>query len=160
AGIVSINSFAVADVARECLACEPDVLVIHSGHNEFYGPGGPASSALSLPPALIRATYRLRRLRLVQLLTSIGSGKPPEGDLLNVLPRTVEVPMDGPVYRQAEKNLRENLERVVQTCRAGGVRVILSTVASNIRDQSPMRAVWPAGLSEARRPEWEQLVSE
>jgi tetratricopeptide (TPR) repeat protein len=62
------------------------------------------------------------------------------------------------VFRQAESNLRENLQRLVDVCRGAHVPVVLSTVASNIRDQSPMRAVWPASVSEERRSEWEELV--
>jgi Flp pilus assembly protein TadD len=160
AGIVSINSFAVADLARQAVDCDPDLIVIHSGHNEFYGPGGPASSALSLPPQWIRATYLLRRLRIVQLLTALASSPPVEDDLLNLLPRTFEIPAGGPVYQQAESNLKENLERAVKTCRDAGIPVIVSTVASNIRSQSPLRAIWPSDADEHRRTEWEQLVEQ
>lgn len=161
AGIVSMNSFAVADLARQCLACDPDLIIVHSGHNEFYGPGGPASTALSLPPGLIRATYLLRSLRIVQLFNAaVSSRVPVDDDLLNILPRTLEVQGGGAVCRQAEQNLRDNLRRVVDVCRKGGVPVVLSTVASNVRDQSPMRAVWPEGTLDTRRPEWERLMDE
>lgn len=160
AGIVSMNSFAIADLARQAVECDPDLIIIHSGHNEFYGPGGPASSALSLPPAWIRLTYQLRHLRMVQLLSAATASAPVEDDLLSVLARTLEIPTGGPIYRQAEKNLSENLARAANTCTRAGVPVVLSTVASNIRNQSPLRAIWPPDVDERRRPEWEKLVEQ
>jgi Flp pilus assembly protein TadD len=160
AGIVSINSFAVADLAEQCHAADPDLIVVHSGHNEFYGPGGPASSALSLPPSLIRTTYLLRRLRLVQLLTSAFSSKPADDDLLNVLPRTMEVPFGGPVFRQAEENLRHNIDRVIEVCRRSSTPLLITSVASNLRDQSPLRAVWPEGVAEETKTRWTALIED
>lgn len=160
AGVTGINSFGVADLAAQCLACDPDVIVIHCGHNEFYGPGGPASTVLSLPPPLVRAAIALRRLRTVQLLSSLAPGtEPVQKDLFEVLPRTLEIPLGSDGYHQAEQNLETNLERAVATTRAAGVPVVLSTMASNLRDQGPLRAGWPDGSPEERRAEWEALLT-
>ncbi len=37
AGIVGITSFCVSDLVRQALECQPDAIVVYTGHNEFYG---------------------------------------------------------------------------------------------------------------------------
>ena len=147
-GVTSINSFSVADLVDQCLAVQPDLVVVHTGHNEFYGPGGAASKALNLSPSLIRTTFRLRRWRSVQALSSSMS---PAGDmnedLLDVLPANLSIPFDSPVVKQAEQNLESNLMLLKQRCQKAGVELLLTTVACNLRDQSPMKTVWPEELS-------------
>ena len=49
AAIVGINSFALADFVPRALRCEPDLVVLYAGHNEFYGPGGVGSTATVAP---------------------------------------------------------------------------------------------------------------
>ena len=44
-GITSIASFAVAQVVKDALALEPDLVVVYTGHNEFYGIYGAEESA-------------------------------------------------------------------------------------------------------------------
>jgi lysophospholipase L1-like esterase len=159
AGVTGINSFGVADLAHECLACDPDLIVIHVGHNEFYGPGGPASTVLSLPSGLVRATIALRRYRTTQCLGSLITGAvPPQRDLLEALPRTFEIPLGSTEFRRAEQNLKSNLGRAVAAARGAGVPVVLASMACNLRDQGPLRTAWPVGVSETRRADWEALL--
>lgn len=159
-GITSMNSFALADLARQCLACDPDLVVVHAGHNEFYGPGGPASNAMQLPPRWLPLAYTIRRWRLSQLLTGlIPSGARVQEDLMDLLPGTLEIPLDGPVFQQAETNYQHNLQRIVDVCHRADVPVLLSTVACNLRQQSPMRTVWPPGISAAQRQSTENGIA-
>lgn len=143
AGITAINSFALADLVGQCFEADPDLIIVHAGHNEFYGPGGPGSTALSLPPRILRSAFSLRRLRLVQLVTGITQQQPPQDDLLNSLPKSLEIPMQSPVFAQAHINFRDNLRRIAELCNAEGVPLLLSPVACNLRDQSPMLPLWP-----------------
>jgi tetratricopeptide (TPR) repeat protein len=158
-GITAINSFALVDLLRQSLACEPDLIVVHAGHNEFYGPGGPASTAGRVPYALIHPLFALRRLRLVQL-AELGNPfrQGMRDDLLDTLPTTLEIPLDGPVFRQAAENYRRNIQQMVDLAQRGGVPILLSTVACNLRDQSPMRSLWPAGSTLSQQARWERLL--
>jgi hypothetical protein len=43
-GITAVNSYTVADIAREVMRYEPDLLIVYAGHNEFYGAFGVGSA--------------------------------------------------------------------------------------------------------------------
>ena len=158
AGVTSMNSFVVADLAEEAIDCEPDLLIVHTGHNEFYGPGGPASAIGEISPKWKSTVDVLRRSRLGQLLSKIKPTVSEQENLLDALPVQFEIPLESETVRQAEKNLKGNLNRIVQTALRAKVPLVLSSVSSNLRDQSPMRAFW-AYADQTDRAEWEQFVS-
>ena len=150
AAITAINSFEIADLARQCRACEPDLVAIHGGHNEFFGPGGPASTALPLPPRLIRLAFAVRRTRIAQAIYALSpSSSTPPRHPLESLPRLTDVRLGDATYRQAAENYRSNLNAALQTLFDAGIPVLLTTVASNLRDQGPIRTLWPAGQTAA-----------
>ena len=64
-GITSIASFAVAQVVKDALALEPDLVVVYTGHNEFYGIYGAEESA-----RYNELDYSLRQLHLAHLVQS------------------------------------------------------------------------------------------
>src|SRR3984957_17025785 len=69
--ITAVNSYTVLGFAKELVDYRPDAVLIYSGHNEYYGTLGVAStSRLSGNRTLIRLMLALRRLRLVQWLTN------------------------------------------------------------------------------------------
>lgn len=159
-GITAINSFAIADLVTQCADADPDLIVVHTGHNEFYGPGGPASNAFSLSPSMIRQIYRFRRWRVVQLIASAISGDDPgEEDMMNILPKVLQIPLNGEIYRQAKVNYEENLRRIVSVCSRAEIPVLLTTVACNLKDQSPLFAI-PPSLPEAQKTKWDEQIDE
>lgn len=161
AGITAMNSFTVADLAEQCLACDPDLVVIHAGHNEFYGPGGPASSAMPVPVGLFEPLMAARRTRLGQAVCRLTASAAAERrDPLEALPRLKEIEFDSAVVAQAATNFRANLERAVRAVRKRGVPVVVSTVGCNLRDQGPLRSVWPASLGAEDRASCERLMHE
>ena len=159
AGVTAMNSFMVADLTEQCLQSEPDLIVIHTGHNEFYGPGGPASSATRVSPDLFVPMIGIRRTRLGQAVLRMTTPAPEDQqDPLEVLPRLTEIPLESEVVLQAAANVRANLERAVNSARRRGIPVIVSTVGCNLRDQGPLRSVWPAGIGDEDLKLCEQLL--
>jgi lysophospholipase L1-like esterase len=148
AGITAINSFEIADLAPQCAACEPDLVIVHSGHNEFFGPGGPGSSVLPLPPRLVELTFTVRRTRLGQLVGRCLPGDSgPQLHPLQEFPRLTNIQITDPEFAAATENYRGNLRRAVQSLRSAGIPVLLTTVACNLKDQAPIRPLWPDGFS-------------
>lgn len=158
AGVTSMNSFVVADLTEEALECDPDLLIVHTGHNEFYGPGGPASAVGNLSPNSKSLLNVLRRSRTGQLLSKVKPIVSDEENLLDALPTQFEIPLESESVRQAKQNLLHNLNRIVKTALEAKVPLVLSNVSSNLRDQSPMRPLDEIA-DQAKRVEWEQLVS-
>lgn len=161
AGITAINSFEIADLAESCARCEPDLVVIHAGHNEFFGPGGPGSAVLPLPPALVRATFAMRRTRIGQFLGRLGPQPADDGKQpLESLPRLTGIRISDPEFQAAEENFRRNLSTAISALQRSGITVLVSTVASNLRDQGPLHNVWPPGLTPDQIADVERAVEQ
>jgi len=147
-GMVGINSFALVDFVPRMLACQPDLVVVYTGHNEFYGPGGVGSSA-TLAPFLYPVQTQLRRWRAYQWLSHAIRREPPPGqDLIATLPRDMDIALDGPAFQEAEAHLRRHLERIARSVERQNVPLLLCGLASNLSDQSPVRSLSNPQLTE------------
>ena len=137
-GITSIASFAVAEVVADALVLEPDLVVVYTGHNEFYGIYGVGDHAT---PRYNQLDYALRQLHLTHLLQGAVRSFEGEGsstDLLKLMAQRGEVPVDSPRRRAAEVHLRENLRRIAKTCKNAGVPLVLCTLAANDAGFAPV----------------------
>ena len=155
----ALTSEGVALVARRLMAYEPDVLIVYSGHNEFFS-----------DPALTRAVGRWeprkagwhRRTRAYALLQDVAllvrGGASAGGD--DTLTRTERAEMGllgspgafepGKLALPLEARLRE----IVELAKGHGVAVVLSTLASNIRRVPPTKPVHRSGLTAEQLAAW------
>jgi tetratricopeptide (TPR) repeat protein len=157
AGIVGINSFSVADIVQQSAALEPDLIIVHAGHNEFYGPAGVATTAVE-PQSLYPFALKIRRLRLFQLMAGILPKKPRENKhLLERLPESIDVPLDGPQFRKAEYYYRKNLARMAAAARSAGIPILFTTVASNLSGHSPVSFLAPEDLDAENSRRWSEF---
>lgn len=138
AGITSINSFSEVDIVEQLLEdCPPDLIIVHSGHNEFYGPGGSASTTSRFGPQFYLFMQSLRRQRTFQLALS-AFPSPEETHLIETLPSDIDIAIDGPIFRKTVQRYEANLTRIVDMATQVKVPVIISTVPSNLRDLAPL----------------------
>lgn len=145
AGIVGISSVIVADLFERVLRCQPDVVVVYTGHNEFQGIGGVVSKVRMQP-----LTSFVRQFRLGQFLTQ-ASAPPGQSDaLMTELAVDFDVAWESPTLREAEARYRQSLQRIAAESHRVGLDVILCGVACNLRDQSPFAAVRRVGLTESQ----------
>lgn len=138
-GASAINSNVIVDLAAVLPSYKPDLVLLYAGHNEFYGPDGVGASLLERwIPALTRLKYRLRELRLVQLIESwlVKSGGPRTGEETSNLMRQVS---EGSYVRPGSsdaarvlRNFERNLTRIVSMLRNEGIPLVVSNVASNL----------------------------
>lgn len=152
--MTAINSHAILPIARDCARRDGDLWVVYMGNNEFVGPFGPSSAFGSAPPglAVIRATLALRQLRLVQWLETAlrrwkGYRKGPAswGGMKMFLDHQVG-PQD-PRKAQVYESFQKNVEAILDIAARAGVPVVLSTVASNLKDCPPFASSNFFGLS-------------
>ena len=148
-GITSIASFAVAQVAEDALMLSPDLVVVYTGHNEFYGLYGAGRHH--------RLQYFLRQLRLTHLvdglLGGIGARDEP-ADLIKMAAARGEVPLHSSGRATAEQNLRDNLRRVAQVCERAQVPLVLCTIVANDAGFAPVGSTegdeaWKARVEQA-----------
>ena len=132
-GITSIASFAVAEVVEDALALSPDLVVVYTGHNEFYGLYGAGRYQ--------RLKYFLRQLHLTHLvdglLEGIGNRDEPT-DLIKMAAVRGEVPLHSSGRATAEQNLRDNLQCVSRLCERAQVPLVLCTVVANDAGFAPV----------------------
>ena len=165
--MTAINSHAILPIARECAAHQGDLWIIYMGNNEMEGPFGAGTIFGRQAPSrvFVRASLLARTTRVGQLLDG----------LLGALGRDASAPRtwsgigmfmghqtrhDDPAHGRVYQSFRENLEDILRLGRRAGVKVILSTVASNLKDCPPFASLHAAGLSEAGRAAWDQLFHE
>ena len=147
-GITSIASFAVAQVVEDALVLSPDLVVVYTGHNEFYGLYGAGRYQL---------LYFLRQLHLTHLvdglLGGIGARDEPT-DLIKMAAARGEVPLHGSGRATAEQNLRDNLRRVGRVCERAQVPLVLCTIVANDAGFAPVGSTeggegWKARVEQA-----------
>ncbi len=154
-GMIAISSFSVADVVDQAVAMEPDLIIVHTGHNEFYGPAGVASTANVAPQALFSGVVKVRRLRLFQMISACFTSESQDRThLMESLPVSVTIPLNSPKFKRAEEHYRLNLERIVATASSAGIPVVLTTVASNLSGHSPVSLHVPEQLDAKDRQRW------
>ena len=148
-GITSIASFAVAQVVEDALVLSPDLVVVYTGHNEFYGLYGVGQYQ--------RMKYFLRQLHLTHLvdglIESIGTKDEPT-DLIKMAAARGEVPLHSSGRATAERNLRDNLQRVSRLCERAQVPLVLCTIVANDAGFAPVGSTegdeaWKAQVEQA-----------
>ena len=159
----AISSHVIVPIARECADLQGDLWIVYMGNNEVIGPCGIATvfGQQSLPLAAVRASLALKRTRTGQLLAALAG----------VLHRSEEaakgwggmsmflgqqVPQDDPRLASVYTNFQRNLADLVQLGLGSGAHVIVSTVASNLRDSAPFGSLHRAGLTPEQLAAWDR----
>jgi tetratricopeptide (TPR) repeat protein len=159
-GSVAINSHVLLPIGEQLAKQRPDVFIIYSGNNEVVGPYGPGtaltSSGMSLP--VIRSSIFVRSTRIGQLLTTVGTPKKEWGGMEMFLDR--QVPASSPLMKYVYANFESNLRDTVVAARKSGARVIVSTVATNLKDCGPFASQHREGLSQDDLRSWSALVQQ
>lgn len=158
----AVNSYTLLDFADEIAAIEPDAVLIYAGHNEFVGVMG-AGSALagdhSRGAKLLM--LKLRHLRLYQAwqrLLAPVTVAPQEGARGTLMARAAvqqQIPYGSDIYQQGLEQFNGNLELLLGHYAKAGIPVLISTLASNERDQPPF-----AGEPQIADEQWQPLWAE
>ncbi len=158
--MTAINSHALVPIARECAQHQGDVWVLYMGNNEFVGPFGPSTIfGPQVPPlSLIRLGLALKSTRVGQLLArfaSKASNQKTWGGMKMFLDH--QVPPDDPRKQKVYDYFQANLDDILASARTAGAKVILSTVAVNLKDCAPFASQHSTGLLETQHATWQQL---
>lgn len=165
--MTAINSHALLPIARECARHQGDLWIIYMGNNEMVGPFGAVSVFGPQAPraAFVRLGLAIQRTRLGQALVALGRrlrGRSSEESSWAGMEMFLKSQI-APEDRRKEtvyQNFRENLDDILQVGLRSGAKVVLSTVAVNLKDCPPF-ASWPdTNLPAADRAACVQLSAE
>jgi tetratricopeptide (TPR) repeat protein len=165
AAMRGINSHVVVDIARQCAGLDPDLIVIYMGNNEACGLYAPTTrTALwGRHPAWIPVLHCVKQARIGQLIRRAFGDRP---DVSGVSRRVQApaffakhlAPADGPDRGFVYQNFRNNLRRICAYSLQSGASVIVSNVATNLRDFPPLGSLNDPRLTDlVRKKQWELL---
>jgi tetratricopeptide (TPR) repeat protein len=164
AAMTGINSHVILPLSRGCDKARGDVWVIYMGNNEVVGPFGAGTvfGRQTTPLPLIRAGLALKATRTGQWLdaprgsarkTAAGNGEW-EGMRMFVKYKLAgSDPRLGAVYA----NFGQNLKDIVAAGRNSGAKIVLSTVAVNLKDCAPFASLHRPDLSDSRLNDWQRF---
>jgi tetratricopeptide (TPR) repeat protein len=142
-GTTAIASFPVSEIMTEALDYEPDLVIVSTGHNEFYGTYGVASIGWAgSRPWMLRATRFIHSLAIAQAVEKLIPGRGPEQDktLMELMVGRSYVAPDDWRRKAAARNLEYNVSVMIERCKARKVPVIICTQPCNERDLVPLGA--------------------
>ena len=162
--MTAINSHVILPIARDCAKQHGDFWVIYMGNNEVVGPygsgtvfGAPAASL-----ATVRAGVAFKATRLGQEL----------GDLVRHLQNrpinqsewggmkmflSHHVRQDDPRMATVYSSFERNLDDIIETGLDSGAKVVVSTIARNLKDCGPFASEHRAGLTTEELSRWESF---
>ncbi|MEI8381840.1 MAG: tetratricopeptide repeat protein [Planctomycetota bacterium] len=157
AGITALNSSAEVAVVAEGLKADPDVVVVYTGHNEFYGPGGVASSSGWLSPGRYRTAAWWRRLYLVQAFRWLKSSRQPSQDLIASLPADLHIALEGETFQRGIARFEENLTEMASLARNARVPILFVSPVANEHHQPPIENL-RAGPNHVEELAWREKL--
>jgi tetratricopeptide (TPR) repeat protein len=155
--MTAINSHVMREIAKDCARLDGDFWVIYAGNNEVVGPfGGGTVFGPQVPPlGWIRFTIWFKTTRIGQLLSNLRP--PPDADWEGMeMFLKQQVRSDDPRLPKVYANFRANLSDVVKLGTRSGAKVILSTVAVNLRDSPPFASQHRRALSVSEQAQWNE----
>jgi len=152
--MTAINSHAILQIARECAGLEGDLWLVYMGNNEVVGPYGAGTvfGAQAPPLWLIRASLALKRMKIGQAMEALLAHfkREPAQKSWGGMKMFMEhqVRFDDPARLRVYRSFERNLEDILRAGRKVGVPIVLSTVASNLKDCAPFASMHGSALDQ------------
>jgi tetratricopeptide (TPR) repeat protein len=160
--MTAINSHAVLQIARECAGLQGDLWLIYMGNNEVVGPFGAGTvfGAQAPPLWLIRASLAVKRTKIGQAMQALASRFKRDsakekswGGMKMFMEHQVR--FDDPAKIRVYHSFEKNLDDILRAGRKAGIPVVLSTVASNLKDCAPFASTHGASFDESKATDFE-----
>jgi tetratricopeptide (TPR) repeat protein len=162
--MTAINSHAILPIAHECAHHEGDLWIIYMGNNEAVGPFGAITSFGPRAPNrfFVRTALALKNTKIGQLIEALAARMSPAAATpkswsgLNMF-KDNKLYFDDPSRRRTADNFKANLEDILSVAHSARVPVVISTVASNLKDCAPFASLNSPNLTANQKSEWDNL---
>jgi tetratricopeptide (TPR) repeat protein len=164
AAMTAINSHAILPIARDCPSKPGDIWVIYMGNNEVVGPYGAGTIFGPKAPRLlfIRCSLALKATRTGQLFERVlasldkrPASKKEWGGMQMFL--SSQVRQDDSHMKTVYNNFQRNLADILSEGRRKGAKIVVSTVASNLKDCAPFASLHRPDLNALELEKWDSL---
>ncbi len=155
----AINSHVILPIARECARHDGDFWIVYMGNNEMVGPFGAATvfGRRSAPLPYVRLVTAVESTRLGQLFSALAGklrGQKPAGASWGGMQMFMnnQIAPDSPLKENVHRNFEKNLDDILRAGTRGGAKILLNTVAVNLKDCPPFASLpAPDGSTAAQR---------
>ncbi len=137
-GAAAINSNVILDLSKKIIEYNPDLVLVYTGHNEFYGPEGVGASWIQKKfRTTISWKYELQDVRIIQLidrylLTPSSINPTSEKNLMKQVSQSNSVHLNSEPAERIFNLFESNLSDIVSLFAKHNVPIILSDVSSNL----------------------------
>jgi tetratricopeptide (TPR) repeat protein len=162
-GTTAVASFAVADMLKEVLPYEVDLVVIYGGHNEYFGAYGVASAhRAGGGPGALRLRRALGSTALVQALERLGArgASTPSHTLMEDVVKESAIPANSPLRQAASHNLHAHVGDMITRSRQAGAAVVVCIPPVNESGMAPIGRSAVEEMEPAQRKPIEALLAE
>ncbi len=146
--MTGVNSYTMMDLLPGVIKQKPDLVLIYAGHNEYYGALGVGSvQSFGSSRTVIRLMLFLNEFKTTQLVRNFiswvfksvsSSDEKFSGTLMSKMPEDKNILMDSEVYNAGIEQFNDNLSDMLSILKDNNIPVILSRIASNLKDQPPL----------------------
>lgn len=148
----AINTFTLLDLLPEVLNQKPDLILIYTGHNEYYGALGVGSmESLGTSRTFVKLILYLNKYKTVQLIKNILSSvlsafkdesvNDEPGTLMSRMAQDQYIKLNSDKYYSGLDQFEENMRDILQMIKDHNVPVIIGELVSNLKDQKPFISI-------------------
>lgn len=145
--LTAVNSYTVLGFAKEVVNYEPDAVLIYTGHNEYYGALGAASTQrIGSNPYITNLVLKLRDLRLAQLVinlyekmkTAFGTNNMSSGgSRMKLMVANQDIPYHSAIYEKGVIQFKSNMDAIMSLFNNRHIPLFVSNLISNEKDLKP-----------------------
>jgi len=149
--MTAVNSYTVRDLFPGVLEQKPDLILIYAGHNEYYGALGVGSmESLGISRKMVNLLLYLNRFKTIELLRNTiqwvmklfsGNNERQSGTLMSRMAKDQYIGFDTEIFYDGISQFEGNIQDVLDIAKEKNVPVILSTLVTNLKDQSPFISI-------------------
>lgn len=146
--LTAVNSYTILGFAKEVVDYEPDAILIYTGHNEYYGCMGVASTdKITGNSFVINLIMNIRELRLGQLMANVygkiaGFGKnAPGGTRMKMMVADAHIPYNSDLYSRGLYQFRNNIDKTLNLFNKHHIPVFISNLVSNEKNLKPFVSI-------------------
>jgi tetratricopeptide (TPR) repeat protein len=149
-GLTAVNSYTLRDLFPGVLEQKPDLILIYTGHNEYYGALGIGSmESLGTSREMVNLLLYLNKYKTVQLLRNtiqwlmklFSSDDQLTGTLMSRMAKDQYISFDSEIFNDGISQFEGNMRDILDMAKEENVPVILSTLVSNLKDQPPFVSI-------------------
>ncbi len=144
--VTALNSFGVSDIVTKADQLRPDAIIMYTGHNEFYGSLGSASTQSVAESGTSRRLYlNMYSSSIFQLGSKIyrltTTSEKYDSSRVTTMSRMIgnaSIPYQESLFEQTMTDFQYNLDIVYTKASEMSIPVVISTLVSNLKDQPPL----------------------